>query len=904
MLAHVELCRRERLREEASFNCIAKPANGWTSHMHHVDYSPASNVASYGKFRYPCKQDLESDWALEAFKRPAGILQTGIGEGFLVLPMLYRHCSYETCPAKLAFDSVSFALSLPLKIETDQLSTTVGHAHPEGQSHRVYLVRDIGGEAMQPSSKTPICSGIPLQQRTLRQEAHSGESLWSAEMKPCCLRHVYECHEIHGFAGEPPSRLWSTQSRLPGRRSISMSLNSSITKIRRTLSLTYRQVQKRDSPFIMATTMTATTSSTSRLPADLPDQLMPQPETTTLSAAINDGPSKTKLDVEGLTKKYKEEREKRLMYKPLGTDEYRTIDGDLSHLLDDPYCTDVSSRAPLEVSCEALIIGGGYGAQLIAVHLLEAGIHNIRMIEKGSDFGGTWYWNRYPGAQCDIESYVYMPLLHETQYVPTQKYAGGIELLEHARRIGTKYGLYDKAIFQTEVKTLRWNEATAHWDVSTNRNDMISARFVIPAAGPLHRPKLPGLTGLGTFEGKTFHTSRWDYAYTGGDASGNLAKLAGKRVGVIGTGATAVQIVPHLGAAAEHLYVFQRTPSSIDVRGNKPTDPAWVATLGEGWQTKRMDNFNIIVNGGKQDEDLVADGWTDILRNLASVRGRPENSDPAQLMQARQLLDFEKMDQIRRRVDSIVHDPATAESLKPYYNQFCKRPCFHDEYLQTFNRPNVTLVDTRGKGVDAITPRGVVANGREVPLDCLIYATGFELATSWSQRTGIEVYGRGGRPLTDKWRDGLRTLHGHSTHGFPNCFFVSNQQAALSPNFLHITAEQGRHLAYVLAACAARGARTVEATRDAEDAWTETILEAGRRRSAFRAECTPGYYNSEGKSTLRTARNASYAGGALEFTRIVREWREQDRLEGMEVTGWDGEVVRSDRGCDDRQVGT
>nr|POE56870.1 neopentalenolactone d synthase [Quercus suber] len=625
--------------------------------------------------------------------------------------------------------------------------------------------------------------------------------------------------------------------------------------------------------------------------ASLPNQLLPQPETTSLSASSTNGPSTTTLDVEALTKKYKEEREKRLLYKPLGTDEYRTIDGDLSHLLDDPYCVDEPSRAPIQESCEAVIIGGGYGAQLVAVRLLEAGIVNIKMIEKGTDFGGTWYW-------CDIESYVYMPLLHETQYVPTQKYAGGVELLEHARRIGLKYGLYDKAIFQTEVNTLRWNESTAHWDVSTNRSDVISARFVIPAAGPLHRPKLPGLTGLGTFKGKTFHTSRWDYDYTGGDASGNLTKLAGKRVGVIGTGATAVQIVPHLGAAAEHLYVFQRTPSSIDVRGNKLTDPAWVATLGESWQTKRMDNFNIIVNGGAQDEDLVADGWTDILRNLGAARSRMEGTDPAKLMQARQLLDFEKMDQIRRRVDSVVQDPDTAESLKPYYNQFCKRPCFHDEYLPTFNRPNVTLVDTRGKGVDRITERGIVANGQEYELDCLIYATGFELASSWSQRTGIAVYGRDGLPLTQKWADGLRTLHGHSTRSFPNCFFLSTQQAGLSPNFLHITAEQARHVAYILRTCAARRLRSVEATAAAEDQWTATILAAADKRRAFRAECTPGYYNSEGKTTLRTARNASYAGGALEFMRIIREWRERDELEGLEVTGWeeeeaaDGEVSK------------
>lgn len=636
----------------------------------------------------------------------------------------------------------------------------------------------------------------------------------------------------------------------------------------------------------MAQTSITAPSSVPAPPVDLPDTLMPQPETTSLSAAANNATEVPDFDVTALTKKYQEEREKRLMYKPLGTQEYRTIDGELLHLLDDPYCPKALEREPIQESCEALIVGGGYGAQLIAVRLIEAGI-DTRIVEKGSDFGGTWYWNRYPGSQCDIESYVYMPLLQETGYIPTQKYAGGPELLEHARRIGNKYGLYNKALFQTEVKTLRWNEETAHWDAATSRGDTISARFVIPAAGPLHRPKLPGLPGLGTFQGHTFHTSRWDYEYTGGDESGNLTNLTGKRVGVIGTGATAVQIVPHLGSSAKHLYIFQRTPSSIDVRGNKATDSEWVKTLGDDWQTARMDNFNIIVNGGKQDVDLVADGWTDILRNLGAASTRLKDAKPAQLMKARQLLDFEKMNQIRRRVDSTVHDPATAESLKPYYNQFCKRPCFHDDYLPTFNRPNVTLVDTHGRGVDAITPDGIVANGTAYPLDCIIYATGFELATSWSQRTGMQVHGRGGLALSEKWAAGLTTLHGHSTHSFPNLFFVSNQQAALSPNFLHITAAQAAHVAYMIAACRTRELRTIEATRDAEEAWVRTILETAERRKAFRAECTPGYYNNEGKTTEQSARSASYAGGALEFMRILKEWRENDQLEGMEMTAWE-----------------
>lgn len=579
----------------------------------------------------------------------------------------------------------------------------------------------------------------------------------------------------------------------------------------------------------------------------VPEKLKPQPERSELHQDINNVNNNLPFDPEALTKKYAEEREKRLQHNG-GLEQYRTIDGKFSHLLKDPYVNQKLERKQIVDQCEALVIGGGYGAQLVAVELLKNGIKDIRIVEKGGDFGGTWYWNRYPGAQCDIESYVYMPLLDEMDYVPSQKYAGGKELLHHSQAIGQKYGLYEKALFQTEVKGLTWQEETGRWDVKTDRGDVLSSRFVIPAAGPLHRPKLPDLPGLDSFKGHTFHTSRWDYDYTGGDPTNppeELTKLADKRVGVIGTGATAVQIVPHLGKWAKQLYVFQRTPSSIDLRGNKKTDPEWVETLGEHWQKKRMDNFNIIVNGGKQDVDLVSDGWTDILRKFSN-RNSEKNAeaDPKILAQKRQLLDFEKMEQIRHRVDDVIEDHDTAESLKPWYNQFCKRPCFHDDYLPTFNRPNVKLVDTQGKGVEAITEKGIIANGKEVELDCIIFSTGFELATPWTQKAGMEITGRNGQTLSDKWKGGPVTLHGHSTRNFPNCFFVQNTQAALSPNFLHVTGFQAGHISYIIGKCHNEGIRTIEPKHDAEEAWVKKIVDSREKTRAFRAQCTPGYYVS------------------------------------------------------------
>jgi cyclohexanone monooxygenase len=622
------------------------------------------------------------------------------------------------------------------------------------------------------------------------------------------------------------------------------------------------------------------------------DLLGPKPPQTALESDVSlaTKPKDLPFDPDALRNKYIEERDRRLKYGQAkgGIAQYRLVEhgGPFAHYLRDPWVKPGFTRDPIDEQVDVVIIGGGYGAQLVAVRLIEAGISNIKIIEKAGDFGGTWYWNRYPGAQCDIESYIYMPLLEELGYMPTEKYARANELLRHAEMIGRRWKLYDKALFQTETHSMHWDEATCLWTTKTNRGDTIRSRFVIPAAGPLHRPKLPGLPGIEAFKGHSFHSSRWDYDYTGGDTTGNLHKLRDKRVGIIGTGATAVQIVPHLGKWAKEVYVFQRTPSSIDVRGNKPTDPEWAASLRPGWQKERMDNFNIIVNGGITDVDLVQDGWTDILHKLLA-RAAPtkdgEPVDPARAAAERQIADYEKMEQVRARADAVVDDPATAAALKPWYNQLCKRPCFHDEYLQTFNLPTVHLVDTAGKGVDAITEAGVVANGQLYELDTLVYATGFELATEYAHRANMQIYGRGGRTITDAWKQGTRTLHGWTTRDFPNCFWVQIVQAALSPNFLHVTGEQAAHLAYVISECKRRGVVAVEPTAQAEKSWVDTILTMAQLRADFLAECTPGYYNNEGTADAAAAKNASYGGGAPAFLALLKEWRDKGDLEGLEL---------------------
>jgi cyclohexanone monooxygenase len=330
--------------------------------------------------------------------------------------------------------------------------------------------------------------------------------------------------------------------------------------------------------------------------------------------------------------------------------------------------------------------------------------------------------------------------------------------------------------------------------------------------------------------------------------------------------------------------VFQRTPSSIDVRNNRPTDPAWAQSLEPGWQRRRMDNFNILVSGGYQAEDLVSDGWTDIIRNLLLMASMDKTGlSPERLAEIAELADMKKMDSVRARVDAVVKDPAVADALKPWYRQFCKRPCFHDDYLATFNRENVTLVDTAGKGVDRITPKGVVVGGHEYELDCLIYATGFEVGTEYARRAGYEVEGRDGLTLTQKWKDGVRTLHGMHVRGFPNLFIFANSQSGFTVNYPHMLNEQAIHAAYVIAESRARQARTVEASDAAEDAWVDTIRSLAVMRRKFLEECTPGYYNNEGKPHERAEQNGPYGAGPIAFVKVLEDWRAAGRLEGLEL---------------------
>ncbi len=604
------------------------------------------------------------------------------------------------------------------------------------------------------------------------------------------------------------------------------------------------------------------------------------------------GPTQTPLDIDipALREKYRIEREKRL--RPDGSAQYLELEGEFAQFYEvDPY-TPVTERDPIAENADVVVLGGGFAGLLAGAYLKRAGVEGIRVIEMAGDFGGVWYWNRFPGIQCDNDAYCYIPMLEELGFMPSKKFADGAEIFQHCRNIGKHFGLYDGALFSTQVRELHWQDQTQRWQITTDRGDDIRARFVVMAQGSYNRPKLPGIPGIKDFSGHVFHSARWDYEYTGGDADGGLHKLADKRVALVGTGATGIQLVPHLGRDAKQLFVFQRTPSSVDARSNPPTDPAWAASLQPGWQEERKRNFHNwspfvgVVFG---EPDLVCDFWTELGRNLtARIAASP---DPAsvtieQIMAFREEEDYKIMERLRRRVAEIVEDPATAEALKPYYRFMCKRPTSSEHYLNTFNRPNVTLIDVSAtKGVERLTANGIVADGVEYEVDCVIFASGFEISTEISRRFAIDaIVGRDGVSLFDHWKDSYKTLHGMTSRGFPNQFFMGFIQGGVSANTTAMFEQQARHIAYIIAEAQKRGATTVEPSQDGQDAWVATVRDLSIDNSAFELSCTPGYYNNEGRGGAEG--NGAFLGdfyspGFYAFDDLIAEWRAKGDLDGL-----------------------
>ncbi|MFA5886007.1 MAG: NAD(P)/FAD-dependent oxidoreductase [Acidimicrobiia bacterium] len=592
------------------------------------------------------------------------------------------------------------------------------------------------------------------------------------------------------------------------------------------------------------------------------------------------------FDPDAVHAKYQEERARRVGANRRSVTDLGA-DPRFESYVRDPW-TEYTERAPVVDEVEVAIIGAGIAGIILGAKLREAGVQNVRLIDTAGGVGGTWYWNRYPGLFCDVEAYIYMPMLEEMAYVPSSRYATGDEIRRHIVSIAEKYDLVDGALFHTRVNTSEWDEAAAQWVIHTDRGDEVRARYLAVAPGILNLVKLPDLPGMEDFQGASFHTSRWDYGFTGGAPDDpHLTNLADKVVGIIGTGGTAAQCVPPLAESSKHLYVFQRTPSAIGVRDNRPTPPDFAADLKPGWQKERMENFSAMMIGRSVERDLIDDSWT---HHMAKVVNPPVTADmsPEEVLRIVEEIDFAVMEEHRTRVAETVTDPAVAEVLKPYYRYMCKRPLFHDEFLPTFNRPDVTLVDCP-RGVEQVTEHGVVVDGTEYELDCIVYATGFEAeVTPFPRRAGQTIIGRNGLTLAEKFKDGVASLHGIATRGFPNMFIMPAPatQSVTTVNYTHLAVLGAEHIAATVAMLRARGVRTFDVTQDAEDDWIATIVSGWRDNRDFMAACTPSRLNWEGDPSQANPRNGAYGGGYGDFfgyQDLLAEWRARGDFAGWEI---------------------
>ncbi|KAJ0382442.1 hypothetical protein COL922a_012562 [Colletotrichum nupharicola] len=629
------------------------------------------------------------------------------------------------------------------------------------------------------------------------------------------------------------------------------------------------------------------------------------------------------VDFMALNKKYTEEKEKRL--RADGNGQYVELEKDerFRKLAEDPWVDHAKLNAqPPNLKdgdeVKVVILGAGFGGLLYAIRFIQAGLRaeDIRLVDVAGGFGGTWYWNRYPGLMCDIESYTYMPLLEETGYVPKHRYSYGPELMAHAERMAEMWNLTDKGVFRSQIRSYEWDDEAKRWDVVVEQGRgpgeeavtmKVRSQFVVLANGVLNHPKLA--KNLEAFEGDMFHTARWNYGVTGGLGTApenpQLTGLEGKRVGIIGTGATAVQVVPQLAKWAKELYVFQRTPSAVDERGQRPTDPEEFKTkiaTGRGWQRRRTENFNEWITGGEPGENLVDDGWT-TLKAYKAIIGGPHDAPlkmediPGHLGNL-MALDTPRSERLRQRVKSTVKDKKTAEGLKAWYPGWCKRPTFHDDYLPAFNLPHVHLVDTEGKGVDHATKDGLVVGGTEYPLDVIVLSTGYrppgENMAEPSSQSNMTIKGRGGQLISEKWLTrGPSTLHGVLTNGFPNLFLTGPMQMGASSNFAYVTDIAAQHSAYILGEAMKRAGKStdkvvIESTVEGEEGYAAKIMMHAAWFAGI-ATCTPSYITNEGEQTkpedqMKKMRGAPFPTGMNNYTKFLEEWRAEGSLKGVDIT--------------------
>ena len=623
------------------------------------------------------------------------------------------------------------------------------------------------------------------------------------------------------------------------------------------------------------------------------------------------------VDALQVEQRYGEERAKRL--RDEGIEQFVDISTSekFQHFQEDPFidpaaAKEVHTMFP-DSHCEVLIIGAGWGGLLYAVRMIEAGVRpaDLRIIDTAGGFGGTWYYNRYPGLMCDVESYCYLPLLEETGYMPKHRYSYGEEIRSYANLVAEKYNVANSAVFLTKAEKLVWDEATKEWQVELVQRLRgkppqtlnIRSHFVAMVNGVLNWPKLPRLQGILDYQGEIFHSSRWNYATTGGSQEDpSLTKLKDKRVAIIGTGCSAVQAVPHLARWSKHLYAVQRTPSAVDSRDQRQTDPERfrkeVAT-SPGWQRERLRNFHQHFTLDKQPTiNLVDDQWTHAVGLVAIAGNSAGPKSPEELpayMKTLHSLDLPRQNRIRSRVSQAVNDQNIAKKLQAWYPTWCKRPAFHDEYLSSFNRDNVTLIDTQGKGFDSLTADSIVVGSESYPVDIIILATGFRppFGGTPAEKANLTITGRNGVSMTQEWaRDGASTLHGALDRNFPNLFLSGPWQASISPNFLFNMDALAKHSAYILLRAKQRAGGkpfAVAPTRAATEDWAMQLLARSVPMGAA-AGCTPSYFNLEGmidrltlEEQMKMGKSGIWGRDIEDFVEHIEGWRAEGSMKGIEV---------------------